>query len=377
MYWERVFLRQAEPWTNGGTLKLDLPKSGKLGSIMVHAYRAGVTDAFAAAIKWRLIDYISKIEILHDGTKPIKSFTGEVAKGLSIFDGGGGAPDQEFNYGSSTKRAHFMINFGRRLFDRKYFLDLSRFSQVEIHLTNDGTSTFFGGDWSVDLLCYYLRGADAPPSQGYLRTEEWRSWTTVQDERKYLELPTDLRLRRLLLHVLPAFGTAGNADTQGYNVVDDIEFWLRGKTEPMWNASLRELWYENYFRMGRENLVYLEPYHSNARGIKTGLGQVLGKAIAQMPQGGVPGAYTVALEPGNDGASQKLLRTGTDNYSMIMGGLAPENCAVLEFDQDPDDPASWLDLAAVKPVNLEVHTKNDAAADNGTVKVVLDRLVPA
>ena len=377
MYWERVYLRQAEPWTNGGTLKLDLPKSGKLGSIMVHAYRAGVTDAFNAQYKWRLIDYISKIEVLYNGTRPIKSLTGEECKGLSIFDGMGSAPDQEFNYGSSTKRAHFMLNFGRRLFDKRYFLDLGRFDSVEIQLTNDGSSTYFGGNWSVDLLMYMLRGADAPASQGYFRTEDWKSWTTVQNTWQYLDLPTELMLRRLLLHVLPAHGTNQNADTQGYNVVDQIKLMQRARTEHIWDQSLRELWYENYMTRGREFLSYLEPYHTGGYGVKTGLGQVLGKAIGQMPQGGTPVTPTIALEPGNDGDTQKLLRTGSDNYSMIMGGLAPENCAVIEFDQDADNPNSWLDLAAVKPVNLDVHTKDSASADNGVVRVVLDRLVPA
>ena len=90
MYWQREFLRQGEAWANGGTLKLDLPKVGLLGSIMVHARRAGVTDAFNAALKWRLIDYISKVEVLANGSDIVKSFSGEVAKGLTIFDGGGG-----------------------------------------------------------------------------------------------------------------------------------------------------------------------------------------------------------------------------------------------------------------------------------------------
>ena len=376
MYWQREFLRQGETWPNGGTLKLDLPKVGLLGSIMVHARRAGVTDAFNAALKWRLIDYISKVEVLANGSDIVKSFSGEVAKGLTIFDGGGGAPDQEFNYGSSTKRAHFMVNFGRKLFDRRFLLDLSRYSNVEIQLTNDGATAQFAGDWTVDLLCYYLRGGDAPRPEGHLRTEEWRSWTTVTDERKYLDLPTERKIRRVLLHVLPAFGTNNNADTQSYNVVDDIELYLRSREVKVLDYSLRELWYENYFDYGREFIAALEPYHSNGYGVKTGLGQVLAKAMGQMPQGGAPGANTVAVEPGNDGASQKLLRTGTDNYSWLMTGLGPENCAVLRFDQDPENPMSWLDPLAEKVVNLDIHTANSASADNGKVKVILDRLIP-
>src|SRR4030065_2173969 len=100
----------------------------------------------------------------------------------------------------------------------------------------------------------------------------------------------------------------------------------------MMDHSLRERWDENYFDYGKEHLVVLEPYMTSGYAIKTGLGQALGKAIGQMPQSGTPGAATVALEPGNDGASQKMLRTGSDNYSMIMAGLALGNCGVLRLD---------------------------------------------
>lgn len=376
MYWQREFLRLGVTMTTGGTLKLDLPKVGLLGSIMVHARATGIGLASQTALKWRAIDYISKVEVLTNGSEIVKSFTGEVAKGLTFADGGGGAPDQEANYGNSTRRAHFMINFGRKLFDKRFLLDLSRFTSAEIQITNDGSATYFSGDWTVDLLCYYLRGGDAPRPEGHLRTEEWRSWTTVQNETKYLDLPTERRIRRIGLHVLPAFGTNNNADTQSYNVVDDIELYLKSREIKVLDLSLRELWYENYFQDGRERFAALEPYHTSTYGVKTGLGQVLAKAEGQMPQGAVPGANTVAVEPGNDGASQKLLRTGTDNYSWLMMGLGHENLAILPFDQDPDNPMSWLDPLADKVVNLDVHTKDSASADNGTVKVILDRLIP-
>jgi len=375
MYWQREFLRKAATWTNGGTYKEDLPKTGLLGSIMVHAYRAGITDAFNDQLKWRLLDYISKVEIIANGSDIVKSFTGEIAKGLTFFDGGGGAPDQEFNYGSSTKRAHFLINFGRRLFDKRFLLDLSKFDNVEIQLTNDGSSTYFAGDWTVDILLYLLRDSAGAAPEGYFRTEEWRKWTTVQDERKYFNLPTELPIRRLLLHVLAAATTNTNADTQGYNVLDDIELYLKSRQVKVLDYSLRELWYENYFDYGKEAIQCLEPYHSNGYGVKTGLGQTLGKALGQMPQGGTPGAATIGIEPGGDNMTQKLLRTGTDNYSMLAMGLALENCAIIRFDQDGEDPAGYLDPEVNKVVNLDLHTKDSSSADNGTIRLVLDRLV--
>ena len=375
MYWQREFLRKAATWTNGGTFKEDLPKNGRLGSIMVHARRAGVTDALNAIEKWRLLDYISKIEIIANGETIIKSMTGEVAKALTFFDGGGGAPDQEFNYGSSTKRAHFMINFGRKLFDPRMYLDLSKFDNVEIQLTNDGSSTYFGGDWAVDVLCYYLRGEAVPPYLGHLRTEEWRKWTTVADERQYLDIPTGLPLRRIILQVLSGVSATKNANIQSYSVLDDIELYLKSRVLKVMDYSLRELWYENYFNYGKEMLAALEPYHTSLYGIKTGLGQTLAKAGIALPQGMASATPTIALEPGGDNQTQKILRTGTENASIILLGLALENCGIIRFDQDPDDPSTWLDPKAEATVNLDCHTANDSSAAGGTIRVMLDRLV--
>jgi len=375
MYWERNFLRTAEPWTVGGTLKLDLPKGGQLGSIMIHARRAGVTDAFNAIEKWRLIDYISKMEIIVNGSTVVKSLTGELLKALTFFDGGGGAPDQEFNYGSSTKRAHFMINFGRKLFDPKYALDLSKFASAEIQLTNDGAAAQFAGDWAVDVLCYYMRGADVQPPAGYMRTEEWRKWTTVADERKYLDIPTELPIRRMILQVLSGVSATKNANIQAYSVLDDIELYLRTRVLKVMDYSLRDLWYENYFDYGRQAMAALEPYHTSLYGIKTGLGQTLAKAGIALPQGMASATPTIALEPGGDSQTQKIYRSSSDNASMILMGLALENCAVIRFDQDQENPGSWLDPNAEKTVNLDLHTANDSNAASGTIRVILDRLV--
>jgi hypothetical protein len=342
---------------------------------MVHARRVGVTDAFNAIEKWRLIDYISKTEVIVNGSTPIKSLTGEVLKALTFFDGGGSAPNQEFNYGGSTKRAHFMINFGRKLFDPRFALDLSKFDSVEIQLTNDGAAAQFAGAWAVDLLCYYMRGEGASSPEGYMRTEEWRKWTTVADERKYLDLPTELPIRRLILQVLSGVSATKNATIQAYSVLDDIELYLKSRVLKVMDMSLRELWYENYFDYGRQAMAALEPYHTSLYGIKTGLGQTLAKAGIALPQGMASATPTIALEPGGDNQTQKILRTSTDNASMILMGLALENCAVIRFDQNPDDPGSWLDPAAEKTVNLDLHTANDSNAASGTIRVILDRLV--
>ena len=375
MYWQREYLRKSATLTNGGTWREDLPKDGLLSGILFHISRQGVTDSMLTTQKWRLLDYLSKIEIIANGSTVIKSITGPVAHYLQWLDGGGAAPDQHFNYGSSTKRCHLMLNFGRRMFDPTYGLDLSKFDSVEVKVTNDGSSTYFGGDWSLDALCYYKRGGAAPGFSGFYRTEEWRKWTTVLDERKYLALPTEEVIRRIVLQVEPAVDANKAAKTTPYNVAYDIELYLQSGLLKVWDGGLRDLWYENYFDFGRDVIQPLQPYHTQDYGIWTGLGQTLGYAGARMPHNGVQDTASTSITPGDDSATlRRQTDTDSDQDALLVMGLALENCAVLRFDHG-DDPADYLDPDLEKTVKLDIHTRNAASAAGGTIRVVLDRLI--
>jgi len=377
MYWQREFLRKGVALPVGSYWREDLPKNGLLGGIQFHLRRAGITDSMIASQKWRLIDWVSKIEIIGNGATVIKSLPGTALHFVQWADGGGAGPDKHFNYGSSTKRCHLQLNFGRRMFDPVFGLDLSKWDSVEVFVYNDGTSTYFAGDWTVDALCYYLREPVEPGFSGFFRTETWRQWTTVADERKYLELPTEEKIRRIVLQVLPGVDSNNAAKTTPYTVVDDIELSLRSGVLKVWDASLRELWYENYFDLGRDVIQPLEPYTSDGKGVWTGVGQTLGLAGARMPHAGAQNTYGTCIVPGLDSSTQEReVPTDAEQDSWLVMGLALENCAMFRFDQ-LDDPAHYLDPALEKTVKLDIHTANDANAAGGTVRVITDRFVPA
>jgi len=154
MYWQREFLRSGATLPIGSYWREDLPKDGLLGGIQFHVRGTPVIDSMLATEKWRMLDFISKVEVIGDGTTVIKSITGPMAHYLAWLDGGGANPDKAFNYGTSTFRCHLMLNFGRRLFDPYYGLDLSKFKSVEVKITNDGSATSFPGDLTIDALCY-------------------------------------------------------------------------------------------------------------------------------------------------------------------------------------------------------------------------------
>jgi hypothetical protein len=376
MYRQAEVFRSSATWPIGGTYRQDLPDSGMLAGISIHVSATPVTDSMNATEKWRLMDFISELKIVGNGNRMIKAITGQMQQGLAFIDGMPSLLDKMQNYGSSTWRYHTFIPFGRNPFDTECGLDLSAWDSVELQFTNDGSSTYFTGDWTITVILHWLREAAGAFSRGYFKTEEWRKWTTISDEWKYLDLPTENRLRKLVMQVIADVSATMTADATPYNVAYEIQLKLRSGAVDVFNGNLRDLWYDNAYRLGRVPLVGIEPYTTAAYGIHTGLGQSLAVGGVKLNHTAAESTYGPTLVPGNDGQTlQHYNASSGDQDGLIVAGLAFENCAFFPFDV-PDVPESYLDLKGDGTVKLNVHTRSGAAYADGTIRVVLDQLVP-
>ena len=375
MYVQREVFRSSATWTRGGTYRQELPDSGMLGGILIHVAGAPVTDSMNATEKWRIKDFISELKIVGNGNRVIHSVTGPVLSAVNFLDGGASLMDKAFNYGSSTLRFHQFIPFGRRIFDKQYGLDLSAWDAVEMQFTNDASSTYFGSDWTITSILYWLRDASPGQFRGYRSIEEWRKWTTISDEWKYLDLPTEHRLRRLMLQTIADVDSNMLAEATPYNVAYEIKLKLRSGAVEVFNGNLRDLWYDNALYLGRDPIVGIEPYHSDGKGVHTGLGQVLAMGGVRLPQGAAQNTYGVSMVPGHDGQTlEREVPTDNTQDALILSGLSYENVAFFPFDED-DDPGAYLDLKAEGTVKLDVHTRSGAAYADGTIRVMLDKMI--
>jgi len=376
MYWQSEFLRNAAAWTRNSTYRLDLPQNGFLSSIILHGRGTPVVDARLTDHLWRFLDGVSKIEVVLNGSTVCKSFTGQVGHFLQWKDGGPAIVDQHHNYGTSTLRWHSVINFGRHFKDTLYGLDLSRWDNVELRLTNDWTSSDFSAEHAIDVIPVYLRDTVANPFRGYFRTEEWNTYTTVASEKKYLELPTEHKIRRVVIQTTPTFSATGNANRTPYSTLSDIEFFLRTGQLKVFDATLRELWFENLFMDGRDVLQGAESYHNDGEGFLTGLGQTLYKAGVVLSPDGSQSTWAPDMVPGEDSSTQSRQADGSnDQFSLLLAGLSLENCAWFDFTQ-PDEPEGYLDPEMNKTVQLNYTIGSNANDTGATIRTVLDRFVP-
>ncbi len=334
-----------------------------------------MNDARVATDAWRMKDYLSRIEIVANGSDVIKSIPADIMDYLAWRDGAALNLDQHHNYGTSTLRYHGYVLFGRQFGDPEYGLDLSRFTTTELRVTNVATSSYFSADLSMDVLLYILR--DHPPAsfKGYLRTELWRTYTTVASDVQYIDLPTKGALRRLVLQAVPPRDSDNLATATPYSMLPQLRLTLKDGHEELFNDSLRELWYQELARIGRDPIVGLESYHTDGKGIRTGLGQAFAKAGVYLSHDGTQSTYAPDLTPGLDADTQSRQSEGdADQFSLIMLGVAPENCVSFDFDWG-GNPANWLSLPNVSTVQLEVHVGTSASHAGGTVNVVTDRLI--
>src|SRR3989304_6046221 len=137
MFWQRELLRDAVSMTFNQTFELDLPKSGQLGSLALYIRSAANAGALTSLYKRLLIDYISKIEVIGDGSEIIKSFDGKQALASAFYDDGVEPLGKWGNYSGVTHRQLIPLHFGRRFYDELFGLDLGRFNQLTLKITND------------------------------------------------------------------------------------------------------------------------------------------------------------------------------------------------------------------------------------------------
>lgn len=374
MYYQHEYIREGVGMTLPGTYQLDLPQHGMLSSLLIRLSGGEVNPYGQGAHDWRIIDKISKIVILGNSSEIIKSLTGYQVKALEYYDQGVIAPGDWRNYASNTQYEYLLINFGRWYRDTEVGLDLARFNNVQLQITNTATSASFT-DLTIAVLACYLRDAPSAAFKGFMRSEEWYRWTTVSDETKYNILPIEHRIRRVVLQCIPPQDSDYLNKCNMSDLMDDIDLTLKTGQIRVYKGGIDDLMRLNYLDQGNPVIVGGALYQLADDGADMSLGRI---------------AYYVGGATSKDNAVANTIPTleGTLDHGVIKPetydadhpiqviaiGLAPFYTGVFRFD-DSSDPADWLDPDANQNVKLDLHTRLSSNAVGGTNAIVLDRIV--
>lgn len=375
-YWQRKFEQNGFANTLNNVNDILLPTSGLLGSLLIKISGAEATALGATGGAWRLIDYLTKIEVIANGSVVVKSFDGFTAQALATLDQGVMPPGNWRNYATNVQYEYVLVNFGRYFWDKLFQLDLSKYDNVHLRITNSATAASFS-DFTTSVVGYYLREkVGGQLSQGYLRTEEWRRWTTVADDTQYLrQFPTEYPVRRIMLRATPPLDASNIAKTGIHNLMDSIQLYFKTGDITVYDGTLEMLIHDNYLGRGATNLVGASPYHTSGYGVRLDIGRTLGIANGAGTQAGTVATVDNTFESARTDFTQVAYSYQADHPGNLLAfGAAPFEAAWFGFDDD-DDPANYLDPDAYKDVQLNIHTRNAASAAGGQNMVVLDRLV--
>jgi hypothetical protein len=374
MFLQREYVREAVNMPLNETFKLDLPEHGLLTSLLIRISGDELTAYGKGMHDWRIIDKISKVAVLVNGATVCKSLTGYQVQALGYYDQGVLPPGDWRNYAANTQFEYLLINFGRYLGDPEIGLDLSKFANVELQITNTATSSDFTS-FSVSVLGYYMRGGQSGQFKGYMRTEEWRAWTTVSDETKYNDLPVEHIIRRVMLQAIPDQSATFENDANMSSQMDDIELGLDTGQVRVYKGGIDDLMRENYLDTGKPVIVGGQVYADVDDGVDLSLGRTLMYVGGAVSKDGAGSGTVPTLQADDLNGTVKPETFEADSPINVLSiGFAPFYTAQFDFNLGWD-AANWLDPAARKTVKLDIHTRSGAAYADGRNAIVLDRLV--
>jgi len=368
MMWISRVLKDQVAFTENSTAEIELDESGLLSGLFVQV--ANKTNAsLTAATKKHILEHITKVEVIGDGSKVIASMTGIEAAAF-FTHAHGKMPPMHLREGLSQYTYETIpLFFGRYFKDKDYMLDLSKFNTVTLKVTNDCNST----DWTagefkmtvVEILAKDYRGTP----KGYFKRSEQKYWTTSASATEITELPSMNLIESVLLIGDPSVTTTQGADDNSpFNYVRNVKFYTKNGDRIICDELGRHLMYTNALEHGSNFTTSGLAYMNTAQGFQTYLGY---HSINMVAAGASMTIIPYPALPSDDPARVAYTKDASNNYvSWMSQGLNPYNSFMITFDEK-HDTMDLLDSVAEEPVTVSV-LSNTAS---GTVRLAISELV--
>jgi hypothetical protein len=346
----------AESITTAGTKTVDINLIDAISriSIIVNATNASWTPTDHPAKILKSIDLV-------DGSNVLYSLNGGQCKAMDFYDMGKSAGD-EVNYDDNgISRCTYHLNFGRHLFDEELAVDPSRFSNLQLKINHD-YSLGSGAPDACTLGVYAdLFDEKKPSFIGYLMSKEIYSVDSVSAQTKYVDLPTDYPIRKLLAmcwhdNECPDL-TVGNVKlTEEHDkriVVDTgIMEWIRAH-QNRWGR------YDEYLcgRTGATIAFYVSP-HFDVNIALYANGTTLADVFRTWSGGG-----------------KQVIDADTDgDFIAHVEGTAPFGAIPFAFGKQ-DDPSDWWDVTRLQSARAKIVQGTIGTADtSATLDVCTQQL---
>jgi hypothetical protein len=334
-----VYITKAQALADSATLTFPINMLGKIQNIRAQ-FKA--TNGATSNTVGKLCGLVSKIEVV-DGSEVLCSLSMREMQAFNCYSNRY-MPFKDLSGGAGvviTDEA--IIDFGRFLGDRIYYLDTSRFSNPQVRITYafavSATVGIATGTGALSLIARVIED-QAPPSQGFIMRKEVASWTTAASGDQSFILPLDRPYCGIMIGALKTTIVPDTIITNvklSRNSDQYIDFNITGT--------------DAFSRMVEQYGVFREKFRPLTDTAATWLSDIFYQS----------GAYST-----RPGATSKLLISSATGESIITamttGGTADGNEFEVEGSGvhaqlylpfgDGDTPEDWLDPSGLGELKL-------------------------
>jgi len=262
---------------------------------------------------------------------------------------------------------------GRRWLDMEYGLDLAAFDQVQVKIANTATATHFQTDIRLSAIATYLRDAAPGLLKGYMKCEAHRDYLPVTGATEPINLPTQGKLRRLLVHSRPGVSGTYVAQTPAANLAYQLTLEAKSGAVKIMDHSSARLALENWYDIQGEVITHGNVYINADGGFDVGIGRVVGRAGISVAKDGAGSATIPTTADNNDFTQQNETYEADSPIAQWWRGTQYHNIVALPVSWG-ETPETWLDLDAMKQVTLEILTRSGITVGTSAYnRVLLER----
>lgn len=240
MAWKkwRVLSSQTTETSDSGTVTIDLPNSNILHTLlMLFEITNGATNTQGQDMS----DVIDKIELIGDGSKVIASLEPETLKNLSLLVAGQNITETIDEGGGSIQKAQYPLFFGRDWFDPNFWLDLAKFTDLQLKIEYSPTiaaTSFATGTFTHTVLGLMSMQGAPGNYQGTFRHRIIKNFTSAASGVEEVEPPQILPYAYLMVRAYEA-GVADGTD------INNVKFHVNNEERVYADLSWEELVYLN------------------------------------------------------------------------------------------------------------------------------------
>lgn len=375
MYWQQRYLKDTKQFDSSttGLETIDLPKTGLLSGLELRVW--GTCGSGEDKPDSWLHDRMTKIEVIVNGSKVVKSFEGAQLVADMLYKKTPLYSHDMKNVSNGSAEEFFYINFGRYYHDLDYMLDLSKVNDPELRITYAWNQTSHDG-WTkgvamaaapyFSLIPHILREPDFTP-KGYFKTSEVYRFTSGNSKKENMRLPIGPVYANLYLQCLYAsHGLGYDVDRVELNInSDDIIPFRVGITELaaelVRKYGLFDIAQQHYAKGGQAYPCPLE------------VGRFWGEGTA-WGDWAVKTTDLWACFNSIPIATHALGAVLTTNHNLIIvyRGAFPFSVAAIPV-FDLEDERTWIDSSKLGDLWLKVEESSSAATS--TVKLLADEVV--